>query len=150
MWRVVRSQDNSDWKKQGAYLVWSPSHSRVSSKSVILRSNRVRSYGPLRYCMVFSCSVDLLLGGSTSRCGKCFLGLDIKNPWIYIFFSWSQHCSCCRHFFFVCKDLGSLIVTMNYFQMYHFYKELKEVLFFFFLLAFEKQKKNLTTTTEFY
>lgn len=35
-------------------------------------------------------------------------------------------------FFFVCKDLGSLIVTMNYFQMYHFYKELKEVLFFFF------------------
>lgn len=44
--------------------------------------------------------------------------------------------------FFVCKDLGSLIVTMNYFQMYHFYKELKEVLFFFFLLAFEKQKKN--------
>lgn len=103
----------------------------------------VGSYGPRRYCMVFSCSVDLL-GGSTSRCGKCFLGLDIKIHQFIYFFSYSQCCSCCRHsFFFVCKDLGSLIVTMNYFQMYHFYKELKEVLFFFFfLLAFEKQKKN--------
>lgn len=111
----------------------------------------VGSYGPRRYCMVFSCSVDLL-GGSTSRCGKCFLGLDIKIHEFIYFFSYSQCCSCCRHSFFFC--LQRFRKFNSYYELLSnvsFLQRIERGSFFFFSCwHLKSRKKNLTTTTEFY
>jgi len=66
------------------------------------------------------------------------LGLCVKYGSIYIFLS-ANNASIVGIFF--CKDLVSLIVTVEYLQMYPFCEELKEVCFFFFYWHLKSRKK---------